>query len=424
MLYHIIKISVRKLTYIANKKYYDCETKLMVNLSELIYSIDDIQIVDANGDDRTQEFKNRAHKYIEYMRLDISNEYIKKFSNRYSDKKWRNRSEQNKIEILNYLYHEENLSKRDIARILYFSSYNTVSKIFKRLDIQTKDDNRIKDERSRQRSLHKLYTRSNLPWNKGLNKSHPSIAKAINTSRSKLSERFLGNKNPMYGKVTRSSVVGYSTSLGHIVRSSWEFDICSILKGLNIEYLYEPKVFKFDNYTYTPDIYLSKYDCYLEIKGYMGIQSIKKINAFSNINRLIVISEKEYKWITKRYKHFLSPIDESLKGMNMDAIKQLYINDTLLTGKRISIRSFCQTHNYSIKRIRGVFDNESKFFNECGGNELIKKAELAYLTKKYIEYTEGYGNIARRKFFKFESRAASIIDKYYGKWSIFMEDIK
>ena len=57
----------------------------------------------------------------------------------------------------------------------------------------------------------------------------------------------------------------YDADLGHIVRSSWEQALCSILKSNGIEYQYEPVTLKVNRLEYTPDIKVR--NILIEVKG-------------------------------------------------------------------------------------------------------------------------------------------------------------
>ena len=69
--------------------------------------------------------------------------------------------------------------------------------------------------------------------------------------------------------------VRFEEKLGHIVRSSLEFDFCvDLLDFYHEKYLYEPKAFRVelknnDSRSYRPDIYIPRLNLYIELKGFI-----------------------------------------------------------------------------------------------------------------------------------------------------------
>lgn len=92
--------------------------------------------------------------------------------------------------------------------------------------------------------------------------------------------------------------------LGHIIHSTWEANICRILKGLNVSYLYEPIRFDLGDCFYTPDLYLSDYGSFLEISGWRPDHKIYKINKLKELYPYIIIYELEAKGYYKLIKKF------------------------------------------------------------------------------------------------------------------------
>lgn len=60
------------------------------------------------------------------------------------------------------------------------------------------------------------------------------------------------------------------TLKGDTVRSTYERDMCNWLHSHGIQYQYEPKTFDFGDFTYTPDLYVPAWKCFVEIKGWWG----------------------------------------------------------------------------------------------------------------------------------------------------------
>lgn len=94
--------------------------------------------------------------------------------------------------------------------------------------------------------------------------------------------------------------------LGYPVRSSWEFNFCKFLQDELILYFYELRTFEMvidgKKCTYTPDIYIPRYDIWVEIKGYMSELEQKKIDYFrKNYDDIIVIDGKDYNKFKERF---------------------------------------------------------------------------------------------------------------------------
>ncbi|MDO8752477.1 MAG: BglII/BstYI family type II restriction endonuclease, partial [Anaerolineales bacterium] len=107
--------------------------------------------------------------------------------------------------------------------------------------------------------------------------------------RAKLSARFSGTNNPMYGRPPKETKTytksGYRADLGHYVRSSWEADMARVFRHLGWEYQYEPQTFELvkgngTTITYTPDFYIPEQNTFYEIKGWMDSVSAEKIALF------------------------------------------------------------------------------------------------------------------------------------------------
>ncbi|MBU1082654.1 MAG: hypothetical protein KKB59_19370 [Spirochaetes bacterium] len=98
-------------------------------------------------------------------------------------------------------------------------------------------------------------------------------------AKEKMSIAMSGKNNPSYG-IPRYPKVVFNKFLNHNIRSSWEQEVCIILKENDIDYLYEPRYFKVDNgHTYTPDIKIND-NKYIEIKGPLFDFQVNKMNKF------------------------------------------------------------------------------------------------------------------------------------------------
>jgi hypothetical protein len=83
---------------------------------------------------------------------------------------------------------------------------------------------------------------------------------------------------------------------GKLLRGNWEFAYAKHLDKQGIEWLYEPRTFKFKKYSYTPDFYLPKSDIYVEIKGYWRNNSKQKyLNFRKTFGNIILLNGQRLK---------------------------------------------------------------------------------------------------------------------------------
>lgn len=102
--------------------------------------------------------------------------------------------------------------------------------------------------------------------------------KKLSISRS---TRNKGRNNPVFSRLNfYSKRIKYKNIW---FRSSYEYKYAKYLDKNHIKWLYEPKTFKVDNYTYTPDFYLPKTEEYIEIKGYLREENKLKYKLFKKI---------------------------------------------------------------------------------------------------------------------------------------------
>lgn len=172
-----------------------------------------------------------------------------------------------------------------------------------------------------------------IPWNKGLTKENSEI---IRISSEKVSEKTKGKKkgpltekhiknlslshkgkqagksNPMYGK---PSPVGSGWGKGSYymspfqgkiyLRSSWEKCYAEYLDSKNIKWYYEFQRFPLYNTTYAPDFFLPEENLFVEIKGYMYPEQLKKINEFKEKypeKNIIILFELDLKKLGVKIK--------------------------------------------------------------------------------------------------------------------------
>ncbi len=78
---------------------------------------------------------------------------------------------------------------------------------------------------------------------------------------------------------------GKREDLGIAVRSPWEANVLRVLTDLGVKWKYEPRTFYFKGEkrgatSYTPDIYLTELDLYLEVKGHLDSKGRSKVRKF------------------------------------------------------------------------------------------------------------------------------------------------
>lgn len=86
------------------------------------------------------------------------------------------------------------------------------------------------------------------------------------------------------------------------LRSSWEVKVARYLDILKAEWEYEPKRFDLGNKTYCPDFWMPKWDCFWEVKGYLGLDSQFKISEYRKRYHipLVVVCDEMYQMICSK----------------------------------------------------------------------------------------------------------------------------
>jgi len=87
-----------------------------------------------------------------------------------------------------------------------------------------------------------------------------------------------GKNHSNFGKITTTHFWKKYKRIN--MRSSWEILFAQFLDCSGIRWNYEPKTFDLGNTTYTPDFYISEWNCYIEIKGYVSDIFKKKLPLF------------------------------------------------------------------------------------------------------------------------------------------------
>lgn len=101
-----------------------------------------------------------------------------------------------------------------------------------------------------------------------------------------------GKRNNRFGKTPKHTKrINYNNI---IFRSLWEANFAKWLDLSGIKWKYESKTFDLGDTTYTPDFYLPEFDCYIEIKGYWFLPSLKKFNKYCELyNNYTLVFDKK-----------------------------------------------------------------------------------------------------------------------------------
>jgi hypothetical protein len=131
-------------------------------------------------------------------------------------------------------------------------------------------------------------------------------------------------------KQQKKSVEGrrfYSEKLDMYFRSNWEIELAEILTELNIKFEYEPERFYFraERESYLPDFYLTDYNCYVEVKGWMDKRSLKRVKLFK-------------KYYGREYGFFLYEKEERELCLKTPALLRTLISTALEQLRREKMR--------------------------------------------------------------------------------------
>lgn len=99
--------------------------------------------------------------------------------------------------------------------------------------------------------------------------------------------------------------VGFRKDLGHTVRSTWEANVCRILRFLHIEYEYEPRSFRVGASRYAPDLWVPAWGSWVEVKGQLRPDAEAKLGEFLRLypdERLILLDKTMYRVLEKEFR--------------------------------------------------------------------------------------------------------------------------
>jgi hypothetical protein len=321
--------------------------------------------------------------------------------------------QEDKIELMRKLYFDEFKSKRDTCKILGIGE-RRMMRIFKKMGWSIRTLKDAAKHTSRE-GLEK-WRRKNGSWCKGLSQNDPKMKSLIEKGRQTQinNGRSKGENNPMYGKVSKTTG-GFRKDLGHPTRSSWEANFARILIYLKIPYDYEEHTFKLkEGDTYTPDFYVPSKNKFYEIKGWeTNDKHYRFIEQYPD-KKLIIIKDKQYTRIIRKFSKSID-ISDSETTYNKEEIQKLFLEYIKKSNKsNISVSNFQKEIKVSTKTIQRLYVSQKKFKELFYA--VIEEHEKNIINKEFSKfYSANYPNYSRREFYKYFSRAGSIIQKYYNK---------
>lgn len=140
------------------------------------------------------------------------------------------------------------------------------------------------------------------PWNKGLSKKTDSRIAAA-------AAKLIGHQP---AKGAGSGKGGYRKDLGIYVRSTWEADFARLLTLLELDWRYEPRVFKLRNRhgkvidSYRPDFYIPALRLWVEVSGYVSEKKQRRLALFAlqyPKKSLLHITVEVYLGLRKMFGH-------------------------------------------------------------------------------------------------------------------------
>jgi hypothetical protein len=136
---------------------------------------------------------------------------------------------------------------------------------------------------------------------------NPRKLKASAKTEEVIEKQKVSKKKFSRGNAYQHTKTGSRSDLqGIVARSSWEADVMRVLNLFKIEFQFEPYEFQFPpdvrgrTSAYLPDIYLTKSDEFIEVKGYLDARGRNKLRKFKKyypeeFKKLVVIISKSNK---------------------------------------------------------------------------------------------------------------------------------
>lgn len=321
-------------------------------------------------------------------------------------------------ELIKKLYYDDMKTQKDIGEIIGVSQ-KCICKLFERMD-WTKRNKSESAKIKKYSSGLEDWRKNNGSWCKGLTKQDPKMKDLIERGRNTQIKngKSKGSNNPMYGKVT-NKCSGYRKDLGHFVRSSWEANFARILLQIGLNYEYEKHTFQLiKGDTYTPDFFIPSKNKFYEIKGWETTDKHHRFKTEYPNKKLSIISEKEYSRILKIFSNQIKISDGDSTYTRLEII-DLFLNYVKNNDKTISCALFTKSIGISNKTIIRLFGSEKQLVTRFSDD--IKDIDISRCILNYINQREKLGHPpSRREFYKNYSRAANIINKYFGNFGNFM----
>jgi len=132
-------------------------------------------------------------------------------------------------------------------------------------------------------------------WFKNMSIPTRSISEAVVISGENMTDEQKKKqiKKLLNGQKSGRSYGGERADIGIYCRSRWEANLCRYYNYTGIKWLYEPKIFYFNDsllmgkkkikkgtLSYTPDFYLSELDKWVEVKGHLRYKDKVKLKRF------------------------------------------------------------------------------------------------------------------------------------------------
>lgn len=141
-----------------------------------------------------------------------------------------------------------------------------------------------------------------IKWKENMSKSWTKEMREEHGKRiSKLLKGKPTNRSPKQG-YNSVAITGIRDDLKQFFRSTWEANIARIFNYLGIKWIYEPRRFTFEHFSYVPDFYLPETNSYVEVSGYTNKLKAEKISLAGKEVNIQLIDKKLYYQLRKEYK--------------------------------------------------------------------------------------------------------------------------
>jgi len=117
---------------------------------------------------------------------------------------------------------------------------------------------------------------------------------------------------------------GHRDDLGHSVRSTWEANVCRVLKAMGMTYQYEPRTFNLGDVSYTPDLLVNG-QYWIEVKGWLTDVAAAKMSRFREVypsETLIVVDKHLYAAMAREWADRIPNWEHKLAGKRWPELRQ------------------------------------------------------------------------------------------------------